>query len=106
MRSGRCVLWHVHSALKGELFPVEHDAGHYHIQNEFDTPFQGFTRLVIRRRKIIDSVGPGELAANRQGLRIAPLIDVVFLLLIFFMVSTMFTKESHLKLNLPEAAGT
>ncbi|MEE8057449.1 MAG: biopolymer transporter ExbD [Pseudomonadales bacterium] len=34
-----------------------------------------------------------------------PLIDVVFLLLIFFMVSTTFTKESHLSLNLPEASG-
>ena len=35
----------------------------------------------------------------------APLIDVVFLLLIFFMVSTTFTKETHLSLNLPEATG-
>jgi len=32
-----------------------------------------------------------------------PLIDVVFLLLIFFMVSTTFTKNSHLGINLPEA---
>jgi len=32
-----------------------------------------------------------------------PLIDVVFLLLIFFMVSTTFTKESRLGINLPEA---
>jgi biopolymer transport protein ExbD len=36
---------------------------------------------------------------------ITPLIDVVFLLLIFFMVSTTFTKETHLSLNLPEATG-
>lgn len=36
---------------------------------------------------------------------LTPLIDVVFLLLIFFMVSTSFTKESHLSLNLPEASG-
>lgn len=36
---------------------------------------------------------------------ITPLIDVVFLLLIFFMVSTTFTRESHLSLNLPEATG-
>lgn len=34
---------------------------------------------------------------------ITPLIDVVFLLLIFFMVTTTFTKETQLKLNLPEA---
>ena len=32
---------------------------------------------------------------------LTPLIDVVFLLLIFFMVSTTFTKETHLSLNLP-----
>lgn len=36
---------------------------------------------------------------------LTPLIDVVFLLLIFFMVSTTFTKETHLSLNLPEASG-
>ncbi len=35
---------------------------------------------------------------------LTPLIDVVFLLLIFFMVSTSFTKESHLSLDLPEAS--
>ncbi|WP_444913676.1 ExbD/TolR family protein [Microbulbifer sp. TRSA007] len=42
---------------------------------------------------------------EQEGVNLTPLIDVVFLLLIFFMVSTTFTKESHLKLNLPEAAG-
>ncbi|MCY4472199.1 MAG: biopolymer transporter ExbD [Kistimonas sp.] len=35
---------------------------------------------------------------------LTPLIDVVFLLLIFFMVSTTFTKETRLAVNLPEAA--
>lgn len=34
---------------------------------------------------------------------LTPLIDVVFLLLIFFMVSTTFTKENQLQINLPEA---
>ena len=38
-------------------------------------------------------------------LNLTPLIDVVFLLLIFFMVSTTFTKESHLSIDLPEASG-
>ena len=38
-------------------------------------------------------------------INLTPLIDVVFLLLIFFMVSTTFTKESHLVLELPEADG-
>ncbi len=33
------------------------------------------------------------------------MIDVVFLLLIFFMVSTTFTKETHLQVDLPEATG-
>src|SRR5690554_6207344 len=32
------------------------------------------------------------------------LIDVVFLLLIFFMVSTTFTRETQLKVDLPESA--
>jgi len=36
---------------------------------------------------------------------VTPLIDVVFLLLIFFMVSTTFTKETHLSIHLPEAEG-
>ncbi len=40
-----------------------------------------------------------------EGVNLTPLIDVVFLLLIFFMVSTTFTKESHLEIDLPEAAG-
>ena len=39
------------------------------------------------------------------NLNLTPLIDIVFLLLIFFMVSTTFTKESHLAVNLPEADG-
>jgi biopolymer transport protein ExbD len=36
---------------------------------------------------------------------LTPLIDVVFLLLIFFMVSTTFIRETQLKINLPEASG-
>ena len=35
---------------------------------------------------------------------ITPLIDVVFLLLIFFMVSTTFRKESEFDIQLPEAS--
>ena len=42
---------------------------------------------------------------SEVSVNLTPLIDVVFLLLIFFMVSTTFTKESHLSLNLPEATG-
>lgn len=36
---------------------------------------------------------------------ITPLIDVVFLLLIFFMVSTSFTRETQIELELPKASG-
>ncbi len=39
------------------------------------------------------------------SVNLTPLIDVVFLLLIFFMVSTTFTKETHLAIDLPESSG-
>ncbi len=39
------------------------------------------------------------------GINLTPLIDVVFLLLIFFMVSTTFTRETQLNIDLPEAEG-
>ncbi|MBQ0713137.1 MAG: biopolymer transporter ExbD [Porticoccus sp.] len=50
--------------------------------------------MKFRRQKKVD-----------DNVNLTPLIDVVFLLLIFFMVSTTFTKESHLILDLPEADG-
>ncbi|MDZ7737027.1 MAG: biopolymer transporter ExbD [Gammaproteobacteria bacterium] len=37
-------------------------------------------------------------------LNILPLIDVVFLLLIFFMVTTTFERESEISITLPEAS--
>jgi biopolymer transport protein ExbD len=43
--------------------------------------------------------------SQEVGVDLTPLIDVVFLLLIFFMVSTTFTRESHLKVELPQAGG-
>lgn len=36
---------------------------------------------------------------------ITPMIDVVFLLLIFFMVTTTFNRQTELKINLPQANG-
>ncbi len=44
---------------------------------------------------------------NREGfdLNLTPLIDVVFLLLIFFMVTTTFDRETQLKIELPQASG-
>ena len=40
------------------------------------------------------------------NVNLTPLIDVVFLLLIFFMVSTTFTKETRLEVDLPEASSS
>ena len=50
--------------------------------------------MKFRRQKTADNT-----------VNVTPLIDVVFLLLIFFMVSTTFTKETQLSINLPEADG-
>lgn len=43
-------------------------------------------------------------AEEDANINLTPLIDVVFLLLIFFMVSTTFDTTSQLKINLPEAS--
>ena len=40
-----------------------------------------------------------------MDINLTPLIDVVFLLLIFFMVSTTFKDDARLRINLPEADG-
>ncbi|MEZ5560746.1 MAG: biopolymer transporter ExbD [Pseudomonadales bacterium] len=50
--------------------------------------------MMFRRRRREDA-----------GVDLTPLIDVVFLLLIFFMVSTTFIRETQLKIDLPEASG-
>jgi biopolymer transport protein ExbD len=46
-------------------------------------------------------------SSNRSDpeVNITPLIDVVFLLLIFFMITTTFMRESELELSLPQASG-
>ncbi|MBC8209580.1 MAG: biopolymer transporter ExbD [Gammaproteobacteria bacterium] len=44
------------------------------------------------------------VAEDDSGVNLTPLIDVVFLLLIFFMVSTTFDSTSELKIELPEAS--
>ena len=43
-------------------------------------------------------------ARQQTDINLTPLIDVVFLLLIFFMVSTTFIRETHLFIDLPEAS--
>jgi biopolymer transport protein ExbD len=50
-------------------------------------------KIASRRREALD-------------INITPLIDVVFLLLIFFMVSTTFERESELGIELPESTAT
>ncbi len=42
---------------------------------------------------------------SEVSVNLTPLIDVVFLLLIFFMVSTSFNRETQIKLELPTASG-
>lgn len=39
------------------------------------------------------------------SVNLTPLIDVVFLLLIFFMVTTTFSRNTNILINLPEASG-
>ncbi len=41
---------------------------------------------------------------DRLDVNLTPLIDVVFLLLIFFMVTTTFNQQAELRVNLPEAS--
>ena len=41
---------------------------------------------------------------DEPDVNLTPLIDVVFLLLIFFMVSTTFDQQSRIKIDLPEAS--
>lgn len=42
--------------------------------------------------------------SDRLEVNITPLIDVVFLLLIFFMVTTTFNQQAELRVDLPEAS--
>jgi biopolymer transport protein ExbD len=42
-------------------------------------------------------------AKRDNSINLTPLIDVVFLLLIFFMVTTTFTRETRMLISLPEA---
>lgn len=46
---------------------------------------------------------PRRREREETNVNLTPLIDVVFLLLIFFMVSTTFRKEADLDIELPEA---
>ena len=43
-------------------------------------------------------------STDEVSVNLTPLIDVVFLLLIFFMVTTTFNRHAELKIDLPEAS--
>lgn len=45
-------------------------------------------------------------ARNDIAIELVPLVDVVLVLLLFFMVSTTFIRQSELKVELPEASTT
>lgn len=49
------------------------------------------------------SIRARRASENTQGIDISPLIDMVFILLIFFMVSTTFVKDMDLDINRPSA---
>lgn len=49
--------------------------------------------------------GKAETEHSLSSLRLTPLIDIVFLLLIFFMVSTTFTVQPGLQIELPSSGG-
>jgi len=40
---------------------------------------------------------------NRRGLLLTPLIDIIFLLCLFFVLNTSFRQESYIEVNLPES---
>ena len=48
---------------------------------------------------------PGRSGRTLVAVELTPLIDVVFLLLIFFMVSTTFVRETALGIRLPNVEG-
>jgi len=54
-----------------------------------------------RRRSIQD---PGEDHAAEETINVSPLIDVVFILLIFFIVTTVFVRETGIDVERPRAA--
>ena len=47
---------------------------------------------------------PGANEDEEQEINVTPMLDVVFIMLIFFIVTASFVKESGLEVNRPEAA--
>lgn len=46
------------------------------------------------------------VSSSQEGVDVSPLIDMVFILLIFFMVSTTFIKDMQVDINRPGAASS
>lgn len=53
---------------------------------------------------MISSVRGGRRGRAQAEVQMAPLIDMVFILLIFFMVTTVFTRETGVSVNRPQAS--
>ena len=47
-----------------------------------------------------------ELEQPQQGIDLSPLLDVVFILLIFFIVTTVFVRETGIEVDKPQAVST
>jgi len=47
-----------------------------------------------------------QLTEQEQGIDLSPLLDVVFILLIFFIVTTVFVRESGINVDKPQAVST
>lgn len=54
-----------------------------------------------RRRSIS---GESEDSLSEESINVSPLIDVVFILLIFFIVTTVFVRETGIEVERPQAA--
>ena len=53
----------------------------------------------MRKRRSIDA------AADSNEVNLTPMLDVVFIMLIFFIVTTSFVKESGIEIDRPESSG-
>jgi biopolymer transport protein ExbD len=55
----------------------------------------------MKRRRLIYAT-----EANQQEINVSPLIDIVFILLIFFIVTTVFVEETGVEVRRPKAASS
>ena len=71
----------------------------------FILPVAWKSRKATKADMGIDRVKFQRSLKEEVNVNLTPLIDVVFLLLIFFMVTTTFSRNTNLLINLPEASG-